>query len=128
MSIGHRNLLMTKLTALAIALLTVITIAPQSQATSVHAAAGSTSQPTEELHAQLIIKIGGDSQPNYRGEDRRRYREEREREAIRRRREYYSQRNYYRNEYDRNRGEYRRDENRDRYRHEEYRGEYRRDR
>ncbi len=112
---------MSKLTALAIALLTVISIAPKSQAMSANATPLAVKQPAGDLQAQLIIKIGGNSdRPYY--DDRRReddyYRRlEQEREAERRRQEYYAQRRHDRARYHRDREEYRGD----------YHREYRRD-
>jgi hypothetical protein len=114
---------MPKLTALAIALLTVMSIAPKSQAMTATDSPLSIAQPAKNLQAQLIIKIGGDSDRSYRGDDRRRddyYRRlEQEREAERRRREYYSQRRQDRNRYHRERDEYRGNYHRD------YRDDYR---
>ncbi|WP_309738405.1 hypothetical protein [Chamaesiphon sp. OTE_20_metabat_361] len=92
---------MPKLTALAIALLTVMSIAPKSHAMSTTDSAVSARQPAGDLHAQLIIKIGGNDR-SYRDDDR--YRQiEREREAELRRREYYSQRRQERKRYYRER-------------------------
>ena len=109
---------MPKLTALAIALLTVISIAPKSQAMTKTASPLSIAQPARDLQAQLVIKIGGHSDRSAsRGDDRRRddyYRRlEQEREAERRRREYYSQRRQDRDRYHRDRDEYRGDYGRD---------------
>lgn len=114
---------MPKLTALAIALLTVMSIAPKSQAMSATDTAVSARQPAGDLHAQLIIKIGGNDR-SYHDDDR--YRQiEREREAERRRREYYSQR---RQERERYRHERRHDERRyDDRRYDERRYDERRD-
>jgi hypothetical protein len=93
---------MPKFTALAIALLTVMSIAPKSQAMSANASSLSVNQPAGDLHAQLIIKIGGQSDRSYRDDDR--YRQiDREREEERRRREYYSQRRQDRERYYRER-------------------------
>jgi hypothetical protein len=101
---------MLKLTPLAIALLTVISIAPKSQALTTTDRPASLQQPAGNLHAQVIIKIG--TQTESRHEEIERYRRaelEREREAAwRRRHRYYSHRhnNYeYRGESN-NRGEY----------------------
>jgi hypothetical protein len=115
---------MSKLTALAIALLTVISIAPESQAMSTNASPIAVKQPAGDLQAQLIIKIGGNSDRPYYGDDRRReddyYRRlEQEREAERRRREFYAQRRHDRRRYHREREEYRGDY------HREYRDDYR---
>jgi hypothetical protein len=81
---------MLKLTSLALGLLTVIAIAPTSQAaTNVSSLALQT--PAGDLHSQVIIKLGGQPQYYQRGEGARRrelqrQRElEREREALRRR-------------------------------------------
>jgi hypothetical protein len=118
---------MSKLTALAIGLLTVISIAPNSQAFETHTTSAAVQKPAGDLHAQVIIKIGGNSDYSYRGGyDRHREIElERERELYRRRRSnYYSnRRNYrdgYRDGYYQGNNEYR-GKNSD-----EYRGEYRR--
>jgi hypothetical protein len=117
----YSDLLMSKLTALAIGLLAVIAIAPKSQAMSATVDPISVKQPAANLQSQLIIKIGGQSEYSDREElhRRRRYWEiHREREAARRRHEYYSRR--YRDRdgyYDRDRGEFR----------VEYRGGYRHD-
>jgi hypothetical protein len=114
---------MPKFTALAIALLTVISIAPKSQAMSTTDSAVSARQPAGDLHAQLIIKIGGNDR-SYRDEDR--YRQiEREREAERRRREYYSQRRQERERYHHDR--YHQDRRYDDRRYDDRR-EYRHDR
>ncbi len=120
---------MLKLMPLALGLLTLISIAPSAEAAMVNANQ-SAQQPKADLHAQLIIKIGGspsydrEAEYHHRMELERERERERERAAARRRREYYSYRQYHRgasrDEYygDRH-GEYRGD------RHEEYRGEYR---
>ncbi len=115
---------MLKLTSLALGLLTVIAIAPASQAAtnpnplSLHTPAG-------DLHSQVILKIGG--HPDYReGVEAYRRREielEREREAHRRReieleREREAARRHHKSS-----NRYRSADNRD-----NYRGEYRRDR
>ena len=114
---------MPKLTALAIALLTVMSIAPKSQAMSTIDSSVLARQPAGDLHAQLIIKIGGNDR-SYRDDDR--YRQvEREREAERRRREYYSQRRQDRERYNRER--YHQDRRYDERRYD-YRREYRHDR
>jgi hypothetical protein len=90
---------MLKLTSLAIGLLTVVSMAPKSEAMSVTAAPLSLQQPAGDLHAQVIFKIGG--QQDYRRrmnlQRRRELELQREREREARRRNY------------RNRGEYRRD-------------------
>jgi hypothetical protein len=48
---------MSKLTALAIGLLTVISIAPQSQAMTTNIDAPSLQQPAANLHSQVILKV-----------------------------------------------------------------------
>jgi hypothetical protein len=110
---------MSKFTALAIGLLTILAIAPESQALSTPNNAATVERPSADLHAQLIIKIGGS--PEYHGDSYRRRQweieREREREARRRRREYYSKRYHRQNEY--------RVESRDEYRdnsNNDYRG------
>ena len=112
---------MPKLTALAISLLTVMSIAPKSQALSTTDSSVFARQPAGDLHAQLIIKIGGNDR-SYRDDDR--YRQiEREREEEHRRREYYSQRRQDRERYFRERYHHdrryddRRDDERREYRH-----------
>jgi hypothetical protein len=112
---------MLKLTPLAIALLTVISIAPQSQALTAGDRSASFQQPAQNLHAQVIIKIGGQTESHSEeSERRRRWELEREKEAAWRRHKYYSRR------YNRNYNEYR-GESRGEYRSES-RGEYSRDR
>jgi hypothetical protein len=125
---------MSKLTSLAIGLMTVVLMAPNSQAMTTTSTTSSVQKPAGDLHAQLIIKIGGNSDYSYRGEyERRREIElEREREAYRRR-EYYANRRYHRHygEYrGESKGEYRgeyRGESKGEYRGES-KGQYRRDR
>jgi hypothetical protein len=104
---------MLKLTSLALGLLTIIAIAPASQAAttsnplSIH-------KPAGDLHSQVIIKLGGQQQYDYhRGEaerrrelERERERElEREREAAQRRHQSYG----HRQSHGDNRGDYHRD-------------------
>jgi hypothetical protein len=110
--------IMLKFTSLAIGLLTVLAIAPKSEAMTATINSPSLHQPTGDLHAQLIIKIGDTSTNNHRYSD---YEYEREREAAAaRRRAYYARHRRYENR------EYReyRNENRE-YRNEnrEYHGE-----
>jgi hypothetical protein len=101
----QKDLLMLKQIApFAIGLLTVVSIAPSSQAiTAAAAQPQSMQQPSRDLHAQIQIIIGG-GQPEYRGgyyyrreaERLRRLEIERERARVlaeeRRRQEYYSRR------------------------------------
>lgn len=86
---------MSKLTTFAIGLLTVISIAPQSQAMATNVTHVAVERPAGDI-AQITVKIGGQPQYSNRWEvQRRRQLElEREREAERRRHEYYSQRNH----------------------------------
>jgi hypothetical protein len=49
---------MSKLVSLAIGLLTVISIAPRSEAMSANLQPSSLQQPAENLHAQIIFRIG----------------------------------------------------------------------
>jgi hypothetical protein len=110
---------MLKLTSLAIGLLTVIAIAPKSEAMSANnIQPQSLQQPAGELHAQVIFKIGT---PEYRYREAE-HRREREREEERRRnyRRYHG--GYHRDGDYRRDSEYRRDGG---YRHD---GGYRRDR
>lgn len=107
---------MSKLTALALAqpigtiigLITVILIAPQSQAMTTNVTPVAVERPARDI-AQITVKIGGQPQYSNRWEVQRRRQlelereREREREAERRRSEYYSQRNHnkYHSEYHR---------------------------
>ena len=75
---------MLKLTSLALGLLTVIAIAPKSEAMSANNVQSSLQQPAGDLHAQVIFKIGT---PEYRRREAQRRREMERREAERRRRE-----------------------------------------
>jgi hypothetical protein len=101
---------MLKLTSLAIGLLTVLTIAPQSEAMAATVNSPSLHQPAGDLHAQLIIKIGDTSTNNHRYSD---YEYQREQEAAARRRAYYARlRRYENREYRRVNREYR-NENRE---------------
>ena len=95
---------MLKLTSLALGLLTVIALAPASQAATTITPL-SLQQPAGNLHSQVILKIGGSPVYHESAEARRR-REielEREREAARRHHKYNSHHRYD------DRGEYRRD-------------------
>jgi hypothetical protein len=87
---------MLKLTSLAIGLLTVLTIAPQSEAMAATVNSTSRHQPAGDLHAQLIIKIGDTSTNNHRYSDYE-YEREREAAAARRRRAYYARHRRYEN-------------------------------
>ncbi len=81
---------MLKLTSLALAqpigtiigLLTVIAIAPKSEAMTANAQPISLQQPAGDLHAQVIFKIGT---PEYRRREAQRRRELLQRQAQRRR-------------------------------------------
>jgi hypothetical protein len=92
---------MLKITPLAIALLTVIAIIPEAQALTPTARPASIHQPAGDLHAQLIIKIGvnSDSHSHSRYEEierRRLWKLQRAKEvaaARLRRYKYYSNRN-----------------------------------
>jgi hypothetical protein len=79
---------MLKLTSLAIGLLTAITLAPAAQAMNASGNTPATHQASENLHAQIIIKvnprIGGGHDYDYEHERRERY--ERERAERRHRR------------------------------------------
>ena len=90
---------MSKLTTLAIALLTVISIAPKSQAMTTNTNAPSLEQPAANLHSQVILKVAEqpreyshrrrhdkseDRYPEHRREEDRE--DEREREAAEHRR------------------------------------------
>jgi hypothetical protein len=114
---------MSRFTALTIGLLTVISIAPSSQAMTTNASLQSLKQPTGDLHAQLIIKIGGEPDRGYRRDDRHRDFEQ-QREAERRRREYYSQRRHARERFRRDLDEHRRDERRGEHREQREHGEH----
>jgi hypothetical protein len=105
---------MLKLTSLVLGLLTVMAIAPASQAATTSNPL-SIQKPAGDLHSQVIIKLGGQPEYHHRGEaerrrelEREREREralEREREAARRRHQSYGHRQYHGDD----RGEYRRD-------------------
>jgi hypothetical protein len=96
---------MLKLTSLVLGLLTVIAIAPASQAMTTNNSHVSLQTPAGNLHSQVILKIGG--QPEYRHRDNadRRRELEREREAARRRHHYRG----HREDRGHDRGEYHRD-------------------
>jgi hypothetical protein len=106
---------MLKLTALAIGLLTAISIAPTAQAANVGGSAPSI-QPSENLHAQIIIKVGGnndDGHDRYRdGYHRRQAELAREREAYEARARWESEQRRRQREYAR----YRRSDRHDGYR------------
>jgi hypothetical protein len=108
--------IMLKLTSLAIGLLTVLAIAPKSEAMTASINSQSLHQPAGDLHAQLIIKIGDTSTNNHRYSD---YEYEREREAAARRRAYYARHRRYENREYRNENREYRNENRESH------GEYR---
>jgi hypothetical protein len=91
---------MLKLTSLAIGLLTAITIAPAAQAMNASGNTPATHQASENLHAQIIIKVnpqigGGYGHDYERYEHERRERYERERaERHHRRREELARREH----------------------------------
>jgi hypothetical protein len=85
------------ITPLALAALTIISIAPNSEAMSANIRPLSVGQPGGDLHAQVIIKFG-DRGYSRRAAAQRRRELEREREAARRR-----QYRRYRNDYRRSR-------------------------
>ena len=92
---------MLKLTSLAIGLLTVITMAPRSEAMTANDHPAASERPAANLHSQVILKIGDRGYSRGSNYQRRRELElQREREAARRRQS--------RGRYDRN-GQYRRD-------------------
>ena len=98
---------MLKLTSLALGLLTIISMAPASQAaTNIHPL--SIQKPAGDLHSQVIIKLGGQPQYHHRGEAERRRELERERERERER-EAARRRHQSRGHYDKYPGEYRHD-------------------
>jgi hypothetical protein len=99
---------MLKLTSLALGLLTVIAIAPKSEAMSATTSPLSLQTPAGNLHSQVTIKLGGQSERNDRydrGEAYRRRELElaREREAARRRQSRGHHNKYYQNDYRHNR-------------------------
>jgi hypothetical protein len=96
---------MFKFTSLALGLLSIMAIAPKSEAMSANTTPLSFQQPAANLHSQVIIKLGGQPE-RYEGAQARRRREielERERAAARRHHKDYSHHRYD------DRGEYRRD-------------------
>jgi hypothetical protein len=115
----QKDLLMLKQIApFAIGLLTVVAIAPSSQAMTTTSQPQSLQQPSKDLHAQIQIIIGG-GRPEYHGgyrwrEIERLRRIEIERAEERRRQEYYSRRHRSREGYGRDRDGYH--GNRDGYR------------
>ncbi len=106
---------MSKLTSLAVGLLTAISIVPAAQAMAASSNTSVTSRPAADLHAQVIVKIGTPvyREPEYHRdwEARRRHIEwEREREARAR---WEAERRHHR--YEREHREYHGD-----YRHDHY--------
>jgi hypothetical protein len=99
---------MSKFTALAIGILSIISIVPTAQAATSTSDRVNIHRPTGDLHAQVIIRLGGPPVPYHRDDfDRRRqWQIEREREADRRR-EFYSRRHRERQEFHREGGEFR---------------------
>jgi hypothetical protein len=84
---------MSKLTSLAIGLLTAVAIVPASQAMAATSNTSTVQQPSGDLHAQVILKIGSDYRgrgyySSWREERLRRWEWEREREARARWRHY----------------------------------------
>ncbi|AFY94727.1 hypothetical protein [Chamaesiphon minutus] len=95
---------MLKLTSVAIGLLTVIAIAPKSEAITANVSPVSISQPAANFHSQVILKIGDRHRGYSRGNMLQRRREqELQRERQARRRERARRRD------ERSYGEYRRD-------------------
>jgi hypothetical protein len=88
-----------KFISLAIGLLTIISIAPKSEAMNANVRP-SLQQPAENLHAQIIFKVGDRDRRDY-------YRRERERRREEIRRERESERRQYRNRRERERERYR---------------------
>jgi hypothetical protein len=109
---------MLKLTALAIGLLTAISIAPAAQAANIGGSAPTIHQASDNLHAQIIIKVGGssdDGHDRYRdGYHRRQAELAREREAYEARVQWESEQRRRQRQYAR----YRRSERRDWYRND----------
>jgi hypothetical protein len=99
---------MSKFTALAIGILSIISIVPTAQAATSTGDRVSLHRPAADLHAQVIIRLGGPPAPYHRDDfDRRRqWQIEREREADRRR-EFYSRRHRERQEFHQEGGEFR---------------------
>jgi hypothetical protein len=97
---------MSKFTALAIGLLSVLSIVPTAQAATNTSDRSNIQRPAGDLHAQVIIKLGAPPIPYHREDvDRRRqWQIERERETERRR-EFYSRRHREREEFHREGGE-----------------------
>ncbi len=87
-----------------IGLLTIISITPKSEAMSASSSPISLQQPAENLHAQIIFKVGDRNRRGYSHRERERRREEIRRERELERRQY---RNRNRRERERDR-EYRR--------------------
>ncbi len=98
---------MLKLTSFALGLLTVIAIAPASQAATTSNPL-SIQKPAGDLHSQVIIKLGGQPEYHHRGEAERRRELERERERERER-EAAARRRHHHQYHGDDRGEYRRD-------------------
>jgi hypothetical protein len=105
---------MLKITAIAIGLLTAISIAPAAQAANISGSSPTIHQAPDNLHAQIIIKVGGnndDGHDRYReGYHRRQAELAREREAYEARERWESEQRRRHREYAR----YRRSERRDR--------------
>jgi hypothetical protein len=100
---------MLKLTSLAIGFLTVIAMAPTSEAMATNTPAVSISQPAANLQSQVILKIGDRDRGYSRGSILQRRREQelrRERQARRRERARRRDERSY-NEYRRDRLNYR---------------------
>jgi hypothetical protein len=84
-----KNLAMLKITPLALGLLALLSIAANAQAamTNTSPQSQSVQQPAIDLHAQIIIKLGGQPEPRREPERPRRAEFEREHRAERRDRE-----------------------------------------
>lgn len=106
--ISKQNLAMSKLIAITAGLFSVIALVPTAQAATSTSNQSTLQKPTGDLHAQVIIRLGGPPAPYHR-EDFDRHRQwqiEREREAERRR-EFYSRRHREHEIFHRERGEFR---------------------
>jgi hypothetical protein len=96
----------SKLISLAVGLLTVISIAPNSEAMSTNSQPISLQQPAENLHSQIIFKVGDRDRRGYSRRERERRREEMQRQREAERRQYRHRRDRERErerEYRRNR-------------------------
>jgi hypothetical protein len=96
---------MLKLTSLAIGLLSIIAIAPQSEAMTANAAPASIERSANNLHSQIILKVGDRNRGYSRGGISQRRREL----ELRREREEARRRDRFRGRRDRSEGMHRRD-------------------